>query len=715
MPAQSMMNSNLIQRVLDGSPGAVLMELAERGAFADQGTRPLRRLAWFDLLGVFSGDDLEQWYVTLQQGRVSYAECLAARERETDVKACDPSIANPLSRSEDNPFVKMQMFDELLKEIWKDIERTWADNPFLASDKSRGIMQRVLFHWCRANNPSKAASESYRQGMNELVAIVFLIVKQGEYNQGLSEGEGSIGMRLCSAEHTEPDTFTLFTKLMDTGCKFMFTAHDRPRPKRPGGAMMGGIGSNPGGPPNKGPNSAVLAKTTFVWDTLLKTMDKDLYTHLVSNEIEPQIFLLRWMRLLFCREFKLEDTLILWDAIFADAKKGGSSQCSLTYPSFGTDAVAESVYKESVQAAESLPLVDYIAVAMLRNIRGELLSMDQTELYGRLMKDDRAEGPRPIASVAVKLRSAGASAATAVPHVVPVTKALPAASAVSQAAPLQTSSKTGGPLFPRPDTSTKPSEAPPPAAGYPAGQPGADTTHLQDLTSGAAGLIGRGRCLVGAAAQSAAQTVQQKLAQPADDNVGELVRRVETAEQERDTIKKKANEFITLKKQEFQKQLDERDARIRQLEQQVAMGGAVAAGGDNTVWQQQAEQYELKIRELEQKLREAMGGEAAAGAAPPAQARHRGQLFSDDGFSAAPAAIPAPVAAPPAAPAGPARESLFCADQIEAKPVVPEPVPVPKPAAVPDFLLPDEPEVKPRKAVFSDWSDTGVVPGSTAP
>ena len=36
-------------------------------------------------------------------------------------------------------------------------------------------------------------------------------------------------------------------------------------------------------------------------------------------EIHPSMFLLRWIRLLLCREFALEDVLYLWDRLFLRA------------------------------------------------------------------------------------------------------------------------------------------------------------------------------------------------------------------------------------------------------------------------------------------------------------------------------------------------------------------------------------------------------------
>ena len=32
--------------------------------------------------------------------------------------------------------------------------------------------------------------------------------------------------------------------------------------------------------------------------------------------VEPQLFLLRWLRLLFGREFHQEDVLVMWDSLF---------------------------------------------------------------------------------------------------------------------------------------------------------------------------------------------------------------------------------------------------------------------------------------------------------------------------------------------------------------------------------------------------------------
>lgn len=71
-------------------------------------------------------------------------------------------------------------------------------------------------------------------------------------------------------------------------------------------------------------------------------------------EIPLHIFGIRWLRLLFGREFGLPDMMIIWDAIFAESL--------------------------------SFDLVDFIFVAMIMCIREKLLNSDYTQCLSYLMK-----------------------------------------------------------------------------------------------------------------------------------------------------------------------------------------------------------------------------------------------------------------------------------------------------------------------------------------
>lgn len=118
-------------------------------------------------------------------------------------------------------------------------------------------------------------------------------------------------------------------------------------------------------PQDAGPSVAIVTKVNRIQDQLVKKHDVELHMHLNRLEIAPQIYGMsvltrpvavcpvllckhtltpsicvsssRWVRLLFGREFPLQDLLVVWDALFGD---------SIT-----------------------LDLVDYVFVAMLLYIR----------------------------------------------------------------------------------------------------------------------------------------------------------------------------------------------------------------------------------------------------------------------------------------------------------------------------------------------------------
>ena len=65
-------------------------------------------------------------------------------------------------------------------------------------------------------------------------------------------------------------------------------------------------------------NSPIVERSKRIHENYLHHADPELAEHLTAIEILPQIFLIRWVRLLFGREFPFEDVLALWDTLFAE-------------------------------------------------------------------------------------------------------------------------------------------------------------------------------------------------------------------------------------------------------------------------------------------------------------------------------------------------------------------------------------------------------------
>ncbi|KAI5061156.1 hypothetical protein GOP47_0023661 [Adiantum capillus-veneris] len=71
--------------------------------------------------------------------------------------------------------------------------------------------------------------------------------------------------------------------------------------------------------------SPVLEASADIYHSLA-AVDMSLYLHLVGLGVEPQFFALRWLRVLFGREFDLEKLLLLWDAILGASNSGKESE-----------------------------------------------------------------------------------------------------------------------------------------------------------------------------------------------------------------------------------------------------------------------------------------------------------------------------------------------------------------------------------------------------
>ena len=101
------------------------------------------------------------------------------------------------------------------------------------------------------------------------------------------------------------------------------------------------------------PSSAILTKLDRIHKHILKKYDSALYERLTLLDIAPSIYGLRWIRVLFAREFTFAQTFRVWDAIFADNM--------------------------------NLDLLDYVFVAMLCHHRQPILMKDSMDCMRLLM------------------------------------------------------------------------------------------------------------------------------------------------------------------------------------------------------------------------------------------------------------------------------------------------------------------------------------------
>lgn len=307
-----------------------------------------RSVCWKLYLDVLP-EDKAQWISRTKEHRAQY-EKIKEMHITNPRKAAgqqDLVVNNPLSQDEGSLWNKFFQDKELRGMIKQDVLRTFPEMLYFQEEDVRTKMTDILFCYARENEQLL-----YKQGMHELLApIVFVLHCDHQAFQHASEtANPSDEMKvLLDPKFHEHDAYTMFSLLMETAEPW-FSSFERE--VRKGKEEM--LTSIPfARPQDSGPSVAIVTKVNRIQDQLIKKHDIELYMHLNRLEIAPQIYGIRWVRLLFGREFPLQDLLVVWDALFAD---------SIT-----------------------LDLVDYVFVAMLLYIRDALIASNFQTCLGLLM------------------------------------------------------------------------------------------------------------------------------------------------------------------------------------------------------------------------------------------------------------------------------------------------------------------------------------------
>ncbi|KAI3443421.1 hypothetical protein Pfo_000086 [Paulownia fortunei] len=323
----------------------------------------------------------------------------------------DLVMDNPLSQNPDSMWGRFFRNAELEKMVDQDLTRLYPERGcYFQTSGCQGMLRRILLLWCLRH-----PEYGYRQGMHELLAPLLYVLHVDverlsevrkiyddhfadkfdgfsfhendltykfdfkKFSESMEDGngfenssgkasslsdldpeiqsivllsdaygaEGELGIVL-SEKFMEHDAYSMFDSLMSgAGGAVAMAEFFSPSP----------FGSSHTGFPPVIEASAALYH-------LLSIVDSSLHTHLVELGVEPQYFALRWLRVLFGREFSLEDLLVVWDEIFARENTSNKA----------VDGDAESNFGvlESPRGA----FICAFAVSMILNLRSSLLATE---------------------------------------------------------------------------------------------------------------------------------------------------------------------------------------------------------------------------------------------------------------------------------------------------------------------------------------------------
>ncbi|KIW25154.1 hypothetical protein, variant [Cladophialophora immunda] len=204
------------------------------------------------------------------------------------------SSADPLADDENSPWASLRQDEINREEIFQDVTRCMQDNYFFREPATQKRLLDILFIYAKLN-----PDIGYRQGMHELLAPIIWVVHQDAVDltavpEGDKKAEGMDFMiEVLDGKFVEHDSFNLFCALMQTAKAFYEVGENRD-------------------------SSPIIARSKRIHDDILSAVDPELALHLHVLGILPQIYSIRWIRLLFGREFDFKDVLKVWDVLFAE-------------------------------------------------------------------------------------------------------------------------------------------------------------------------------------------------------------------------------------------------------------------------------------------------------------------------------------------------------------------------------------------------------------
>ncbi|EGZ16004.1 hypothetical protein PHYSODRAFT_316113 [Phytophthora sojae] len=365
-----------------------------------------RGARWAAALGL-RGDVLaaqRERYERLKQHLVFQIDAAGITDPLSAIAAATDAASSSHDHGHDHSWSQYFTDEGLLEEINTDLDRLFpaGNEGFFQNEIYLSTLRHVLFVWCRLH-PDVA----YRQGMHDVVAVVLYAFLQDQEEQ-----ETEVIEEKKLRQHAEADTFLVFEAVMLFLKPFYEIVKTRPEAPTGSAARDGSrlfdnftLKENDAGNAayglqtrDGGKQPALHRLCHHVQYELLQQKDPQLYYHLQNLEIVPETYCLRWIRLLFAREYALKELLCIWDAMILDA-----SREAIDFPKINMTDKSDNdllqlpklVTKNEDASWIGFPLLRYICVARLLQMSSLLRQSDNTgclRLLMRAYQEEEANG-----------------------------------------------------------------------------------------------------------------------------------------------------------------------------------------------------------------------------------------------------------------------------------------------------------------------------------
>ena len=348
----------------------------------------LRPIAWKIFLGVLPNtSSLKEWIEIISSQREEYK---IKFKKYCKIKKI---VGDPLGDSKKKKNSENSIEDTKIKElINKDLDRTYQEIDLFLQNKVRNILANILYIWAKENQEI-----SYRQGMHELLAIIFIVFypfyfaynskpkykKEDilDFLKDINLYKKEIYIFFHDEDEIQADLYLTFEALMKKGITYLFDPHILQKDE-PGYKMYEIFPQMWKDDSNEDKPTYVYRRGSLLIKEKLKSLDNELYSHFKKIDLNCEAFLQRYLRCIFCREFNLNDVYIIWDIIFYD------------------------YYMNRNKEKYDFIYMEYIAIAMIIKIRDLLKDGDQSECFSMLFKYPEIKDIMEIIKLSKKVEQA---------------------------------------------------------------------------------------------------------------------------------------------------------------------------------------------------------------------------------------------------------------------------------------------------------------------
>ena len=331
----------------------------------------IRGMAWKIFMEVLpETETLEQWVETIDKLRKDYKNKTKSLLKAQKFKG-DPLSGMAVTNTDSATWNTYYADNDTKKLINLDLDRTFQELSLFHQNKIKSNLADILFIWNKDN-----LDVGYQQGMNDILAVTFLGLYPCYFKNVKKLGKNEI-LKISSEQisaiqnaediydffHDEDelysDLYFCFSKLMKRGLKELFETFKGTEKHIIDYKKYQLFSNQLEEEPTDDMQNPLNIRCTLIIKEKLKSIDPELYQHFKKIGLNCGIFLQRWLKCMFDREFDLKDIFIIWDSIFATP---------------------------DVQNGYGLVFLDYIAISMILRIRKKLLESDQNECFATLFK-----------------------------------------------------------------------------------------------------------------------------------------------------------------------------------------------------------------------------------------------------------------------------------------------------------------------------------------